>query len=341
MAKKIAIIRGDGTGPELIDSALQVLEATEVKVDLTFCDAGYEWWEMNGGDTLIPPDSWKILEQSDACLKGPTITPTVPGTPRSVAVSIRQKFELFANVRPIKTMSDRGNGKAVDFLCVREGTEGMYSGIGYSIDNNTAISVRMTTRRACERVSELAFRLAKERSWKSVVAIHKANILRETDSLFLEVVKGVSQRYPGIELKEYFVDNIAQQLVKNPERFNHNVLLSTNLFMDIISEEASGLVGSIGNIYSANFGDQYAMFEPAHGSSPKYKGMNKVNPTATILSVAWMLNHLGETTSGNVIFRATEAIIRAGKDVTYDLGGSVGTREMATAISRQIKTILN
>ena len=217
----------------------------------------------------------------------------------------------------------------------------MYSGIGYSIDNNTAISVRMTTRRACERVSELAFRLAKERSWKSVVAIHKANILRETDSLFLEVVKGVSQRYPGIELKEYFVDNIAQQLVKNPERFNHNVLLSTNLFMDIISEEASGLVGSIGNIYSANFGDQYAMFEPAHGSSPKYKGMNKVNPTATILSVAWMLNHLGETTSGNVIFRATEAIIRAGKDVTYDLGGSVGTREMATAISRQIKTILN
>ena len=332
MTKKAIIINGDGTGPELISCTMKILEAVNpTGIEFIQCEAGFESWEKNKGPSLIPQHTFELLENSDACLKGPTVTPTVPGAPRSVAVTLRQKFDLYANVRPIKSLSV-DESKSIEMLCIREGTEGMYSGLGFQIDKDTAITIRKITRSSCTRIAKFAFESAKNRNWKTVVPIHKANILRETDDIFLDEVNKISKLYPDIEIEDYFIDNMAQQLYKNPERFHNKVLLSTNLFMDIISEEASALIGSIGNVYSANIGDNYAMFEPAHGSSPKYKGKDKINPTATILSAAWMLQYLGDIKSRNEIFEATERVISEGKSVTYDLGGNSKTSEMTSEI---------
>ena len=337
MAKKVALLRGDGTGPELVDAMLTVLKASGTDVELVQCDAGLEWWQQHGDDSFIPDETWRLLEQSDACFKGPITTLPTPGTPKSVAVSIRQRFNLYANVRPIKTLSNTGGPLGdVDFLCVREATEGLYSMIEHRLACDVAIAVRKITRGACEKVARYAFEAAKSRGWVKIVAVNKANILKETDGLFLEAVRHVAKSYPDIEVEEIFIDNLAQQLVKNPQRFNHNVLLSTNLFMDIISEEASGLIGSIGCVYSANFGDDYAMFEPAHGSSPKYKGLDRVNPTATILSGAWMLEYLGDKERAAAIFKATEEVVEEGRHVTYDLKGEAKTSEMAKAIAERV-----
>lgn len=342
MAKKIALIRGDGAGPELVDAMITVFKAVGSKAEITTCDAGLEWWEENGGDTFIPPETWKILKSSDACYKGPTTTLPTPNTPKSVAVSIRQYFELYANVRPIKTFPNQvGPLGEVDYICVREGTEGMYTGLEHRLSDDVAISIRKITRKSCTRIAKYAFDMARDKGWKKVIAIHKGNILKETDGLFLQIVNEVAKNYPGIELEEYFVDNFSQQLVKNPQRFTHNIVMSTNLFMDILSEESSGLVGSIGCIYSANIGEKYAMFEPAHGSAPKYKGMNKVNPTATILSGAWMLEYIGEKNLADAIFKATNDIIAEGVHVTYDLKGNATTSGMAEAIAEKAKTYLS
>jgi isocitrate dehydrogenase len=185
-----------------------------------------------------------------------------------------------------------------------------------------------------------AFELAKERDYRKLVAVTKRNILKETDGIFWNSVEKISRQFPGIEVEEYYVDNMTQQLVKNPERFNQNILLSTNLFMDIVSECASGHVGSIGNVYSGNFGESYAMFEPAHGSAPKYSGMDKVNPVASILSGAWMVKYLGETDIASAIFEATEKIIADGKFVTYDLGGESSLSRMSSEISQKSSNLL-
>ncbi|MBM3897276.1 MAG: isocitrate/isopropylmalate dehydrogenase family protein [Thaumarchaeota archaeon] len=341
MGKKAALIRGDGTGPELVDAMFTVLKAAGSKVKFVQCDAGLDWWEKHKGDSLVPEETWDVLKETDACFKGPTTTPTIPGAPRSVAVNIRQRFDLYANVRPIKTFpGTEGPLGKVDFLCVREATEGMYSGLDYKVSDDAAITIRKITRKSCERIAGYAFKAAQQRRWKKVIAISKANILRETDNMFLESVRRVAKEFPGITAEEYFVDNMAQQLLKNPRRFNQNVLLSTNLFMDIISEEASALIGSIGCVYSANIGDEYAMFEPAHGSSPKYKGMDKVNPAATILSGAWLLDYLGEKKESRAIFEATEWVFAEGKHLTYDLGGRASTSQMAKHIAKEVEKIL-
>jgi isocitrate dehydrogenase len=185
-------------------------------------------------------------------------------------------------------------------------------------------------------VARYAFEEAARRDWKSVVAIHKSNILKQTDGTFIEEVRKVGENYPGIEMEEYHIDNIAQQLIKNPQLFNQKILLSTNLFMDILSEECSALVGSIGLIYSANIGDSYAMFEPAHGSAPKYAGQDKVNPVATVLAGAWLLDYLDEKENSKAIFDATENVIAEGKYLTYDLGGSARQSEMVDAIIKKL-----
>jgi isocitrate dehydrogenase (NAD+) len=339
--KRVALIRGDGTGPELVEAMLTVFDAFHPNIEFIQCDAGLEWWEHHGGPSLIPEETWKILESTDACFKGPTTTPWTPNSPRSVAVSIRQKFDLFANVRPVKTFPGHvGPLGEVDFVCVREATEGMYSGLEYRLSDDTAIGIRKITRKASERIAQYAFKLAEERKWKTVVAVNKGNILKESDGLFMECVRQISKIHGSISLLEYFIDNFAQQLVKNPQVFNQSVIMSTNLFMDILSEEASALIGSIGAVYSANIGEKYAMFEPAHGSAPKYKGMDKVNPTATILSGAWMLDWVGEKEIANAIFSATNEVIAEGKVVTYDLGGSAKTSEMARAIADRGRKLL-
>jgi isocitrate dehydrogenase len=221
----------------------------------------------------------------------------------------------------------------VDFVCVREGTEGLYSGLEHRLTADVAIAFRKITRDSSERVAKMAFEIATSKGWNRVIAITKRNILRETDGVFIESVNRVHQSFAAVSVEEYYIDNFAQQLIKNPERFNQHVVVGTNLFMDIISEEASGLIGSVGCVYSGNFGDNYAMFEPAHGSSPKYAGQDKVNPTATILAFAWMLEYLGDLARSEAIFRAVDKVIADGKVVTYDLGGKARTSEMAKAIA--------
>jgi isocitrate dehydrogenase (NAD+) len=341
MSKKVALIKGDGTGPELVEAMLTVLKSTGTTADFIQCDAGLEWWEKHGGPSLIPEETYHILDQSDACFKGPTTTPWTPGSPRSVAVSIRQKYNLYANVRPIKTFQGHVSPLGeVDFVCVREATEGMYSGLEHRLSEDTAIGIRKITRGASERIAEYAFKEVEKRNWRNLMVVNKANILKETDGLFMEAVHTVAKKYSDIELKESFIDNFAQQLIKNPQNFNKHVILSTNLFMDILSEEASALIGSIGAVYSANIGESFAMFEPAHGSSPKYKGQNKVDPTATILSGAWMLEYIGEKEASKAIFDATRNVVEEGRIVTYDLGGTAKTTEMAEEIARRVKKAL-
>lgn len=338
MSKKAAVIKGDGVGPELVNSMLRVVKAAGTDVEFIMCEAGADYWEKHGGDTLIPDDTWEVLKNTDAGFKGPTTTPGGPGSPKSVAVSIRQGLNLYANVRPIKSFPNTQKPLGdVDFVCVREGTEGLYFGKEVQLTDDVFIAIRRITRPACRNIARYAFEEAARRGWNSVVAIHKSNILKLTDGTFLEEVKKMGENYPGIALEEYHIDNVAQQLIKNPQIFNRKILLSTNLFMDIISEECSALVGSIGLIYSANMGDRYAMFEPAHGSAPKYAGQDKVNPVATVLAGAWLLDYLGEHENSKAIFEATEKVISEGKYVTYDLGGSARSSEMVEAIIRKIK----
>ena len=337
MTKNVAVIKGDGVGPELTDLMMKTVKAAGSKVEFIPCEAGAGYWEKHGGNSLIPEETWKALSNTDACFKGPTTTPGGIGSPKSVAVSIRQKFDLYANVRPIKsykgTPAPLGE---VDFVCVREGTEGLYIGEEVQLTDDVVIAIRKITRTGSRRIAKYAFEEAKRHGWKSVVAIHKSNILKKTCGTFLEECEAVKKSYPGIELEELHVDNIAQQLVKNPTIYNQKVLLSTNLFMDIISEECSSLVGSIGLICSANIGDKYAMFEPAHGSAPKYKGMDKVNPIATVLAGAWMLGYLGDNKRSEDIFNAAEKVIAENKHVTYDLGGNAKSSEMVDAIIKHL-----
>jgi isocitrate dehydrogenase (NAD+) len=337
--KSAVIIKGDGTGPELVNKMVHVLEECNSKIKLIPCEAGSEWWTKNGGNSYISEEVWKLLENSNACFKGPTTTIPTSNAPRSVAVSIRQKFNLYANVRPIKTY--KNSAHQLDFICVREATEGLYSGIEFKIGDDAAIAVRKITRKKCEAVVGHGFRLAAEKEFKKIYVITKRNILKETDGIFWNAVQDIQSEFKEIAVEEYYIDNMTQQLVKNPDRFNKSILLSTNLFMDIVSECASGHVGSIGNVYSGNYGDNYAMFEPAHGSAPKYAGQDKVNPVATILSGALMAKYLGESEICDAIFTATEETINEGKCLTYDLGGSSSLSQMANEIANRSKTHLS
>ncbi|MGI0022184.1 MAG: isocitrate/isopropylmalate dehydrogenase family protein [Nitrososphaeraceae archaeon] len=339
MSKSAVVIKGDGTGPELVNAMVHVLEECNSKIKLIPCEAGSEWWTKNGGNSYISEEVWKVLENSDACFKGPTTTIPTSNAPRSVAVSIRQKFNLYANVRPIKTY--KNSAHQLDFICVREATEGLYSGIEFKIGDDAAIAVRKITRKKCEAVVGHGFRLAAEKEFNKIYVITKRNILKETDGIFWNAVQDMQSKFKEIAVEEYYIDNMTQQLVKNPDRFNKSILLSTNLFMDIVSECASGHVGSIGNVYSGNYGDNYAMFEPAHGSAPKYAGQDKVNPVATILSGALMAKYLGESEICNAIFTATEETINEGKCLTYDLGGSSSLSQMANEIASRSKTHLS
>ena len=335
MARKkptAAVIKGDGTGPELVQAMIKVLKECNSKTELITCEAGSEWWEKNRGNSYISPEVWNLLKNSDACFKGPTTTIPTPSAPRSVAVSIRQKFELYANVRPIMTY--KHSPRKLNFLCVREATEGLYAGIEFKTSDESAIAIRKITKKGCDRIALKGFNIARSKGFHKIFAVTKRNILKETDGIFWEAVTNTNREFTEIEVEEYYIDNMTQQIVKNPERFNESVILSTNLFMDIISECASGHVGSIGNVYSGNFGDNFAMFEPAHGSAPKYANQNKVNPVATILSGAWMIDYLGEVDIAKAIFKATEQIINGNKYVTYDLGGKATLSEMTDKIAQ-------
>ena len=335
MVKKAVIIKGDGIGPEVVNSMLSILKECNIQSELIFCDAGSEQWEKNGfkDKSYIPDSTMSLLEETDACFKGPTTTIPKPNAPRSVAVTLRQKFNLYSNIRPIKTFQSLTPDKNLDFVCFREATEGLYSGIEVQVSDDAAIAIRQITRNGCRRFILSALAWASKYNLKKIVAITKRNILKKTDGIFWDEIQNCLKEFSDISLQEIYIDNMAQQLVVNPEQFNGSVLLSTNLFMDIVSELASGIVGSIGLIYSANIGDSYAMFEAAHGSAPSFKGQNKVNPTATILAGAWMAEYLGESHIMDAIFSATEHVINEGKAITFDIGGNATTTQMSDAIS--------
>lgn len=334
-------MKGDGIGPEVVDSMLRVLKECNMQSEIILCEAGSEQWDKNNrkDKSYIPDETMRILEESDACFKGPTTTIPVPESPKSVAVTLRQKFELYANIRPTKTFERLTPDRSLDCVCFREATEGLYTGIETKITNDSAIAIRKITRQGCDRLFASAMNWSEQHNMKKMVAITKRNILKQTDGIFWDSAQKAVQG-TDVELSEIYIDNMAQQMVVAPEQFNGAILISTNLFMDIISELASGLVGSIGLIYSANMGDNFAMFEAAHGSAPQFAGQNKVNPTATVLSGAWMAQYLGETEIRDAIFAATNQVINEGKTVTWDIGGDASTTQMTDAIIRYAKNNL-
>ena len=338
MSKKTAVIKGDGIGPEVVDSMLRVLKECNFQSEIILCQAGSEQWDKNGKKdaSYIPDATTKTLEEADCCFKGPTTTIPVPDAPKSVAVTLRQKFDLYANIRPTKTYDRLTPDRKLDCVCFREATEGLYTGVEAKITDDAAIAIRKITRHGSRRLLDSAADWADKFEMKKMVAVTKRNILKQTDGIFWdEAQKAVKGR--GINLSEIYIDNMAQQLVIATEQFNGSVLVSTNLFMDIISELASALVGSIGLIYSANIGDSYAMFEAAHGSAPQFAGQDKVNPTATVLSGAWMADYMGEKEIRDAIFNATDKVINEGKAVTWDIGGNASTTQMTDAIIAHAK----
>lgn len=332
---RVTLIPGDGIGPEVTEAALRVLEATGVEITFEEMVAGEAAMAQCGSP--LPEELLESIRKNKIALKGPVTTPVGSGF-RSVNVGIRQALDLYANLRPAKSYEGvKSRYSNVDLIVVRENTEGLYSGIERFVDEEETIaeSVNKITRTASERIVRFAFEYALKENRKKVTAVHKANILKTTGGLFLRVAKEVAQDHPHVEFEDRIVDNMAMQLVKNPEIFD--VIVTTNLFGDILSDLCAGLVGGLGLAPSANIGEDIAVFEPVHGSAPKYTGMNKVNPSATILSAVLMLRYLGEIEAANRIETALKEVIKEGEKVTYDLGGSASTMEMAEAIAGIIK----
>ncbi len=335
MPYRVTLIPGDGTGPELVAATRRVLEATGVQFDWDVQDAGADVMDRYG--TPLPNFVLDSIRANRVALKGPITTPIGTGF-RSVNVAIRKVLDLYANLRPARSMPGIPVcHENVDVVVVRENTEDLYAGIEHDvIPDQAAESIRLITRRATERIVRFAFDYARANGRHLVTAVHKANILKLTDGLFLKVAREVASGYPDIAFNDRIVDNMCMQLVQRP--YEYDVLVCPNLFGDIVSDLCSGLVGGLGVAPGANIGQEMAVFEPVHGSAPKYTGQNKVNPTATILSGVLMLRHLGESEAARRVETAVRAVIAAGQSVTYDLKPSrddptaVGTQEMADAI---------
>jgi isocitrate dehydrogenase (NAD+) len=337
MAYRVTLIPGDGTGPELVTATRRVLEATGVQFDWDIQDAGADVMDRFG--TPLPEFVLDSIRANKVALKGPITTPVGTGF-RSVNVAIRKALDLYANLRPAKTMQGIPVcHQNVDLVVVRENTEDLYAGIEHDvIPGQAAESIRLITRTATERIVRFAFDHARSNGRHKVTAVHKANILKATDGLYLQVAREVAQEYPDIEFNDRIVDNMCMQLVQRPGEYD--VLVCPNLFGDILSDLCSGLVGGLGVAPGANIGREIAVFEPVHGSAPKYAGQNKANPTATILSGVLMLRYLGEVEAARRVEEAVATVIAEGKSVTYDLKPTrddptaVGTQEMADAMIR-------
>jgi isocitrate dehydrogenase (NAD+) len=335
MTFHITLIPGDGIGPEVTGAMRRILEATGLQFDWHIQEAGAGVMDKYG--TPLPQAVLDAVRTTKIAIKGPITTPIGSGF-RSVNVAIRKALDLYANLRPARYMPGiRSRYENVDLVVVRENTEGLYAGIEHDvIPGQAAESIRIITRKGSERVVRFAFEYARANGRKKVTAVHKANILKLTDGLFLGVAQEVARDYADIAFDDRIVDNMCMQLVQRPEEYD--VLVCPNLFGDIVSDLCSGLVGGLGMAPGANIGDELAVFEPVHGSAPKYAGQNKVNPTATILSGALMLRHLGQVDAAQRVENAVAAIIAEGRYVTYDLKPSrddptaVGTSEMADAI---------
>ena len=337
MRREATLIRGDGIGPEITQATLQVLEAL---------GAQFDWDEQYGGMTAIekagtplPDATLESVRRTGLALKGPLTTP-LGGGYRSVTVALRQEFELYANVRPVKSIVPGGKFPDVDLVVIRENVEGLYVGIDRTFkvgDDPKALAQTMSvmTRDGCRRIVRYAFEYARKHGRRKVTVVHKANILKATSGLFLETARQVAEGYEGrIAVDEKIVDNAAMQLVINPAQFD--VLVTTNLFGDILSDEASGLVGGLGLAPGANVGETAALFEPVHGSAPDIAGQGIANPAAQLLAAAMMLDHVEELDAAARLRCALEMAIVKDNVRTRDLGGSASTAEFARAVARRL-----
>ncbi|MFQ2909366.1 isocitrate dehydrogenase [Aeromonas allosaccharophila] len=328
--RKITVIPGDGIGPSIIESAIQILTHAGCDFEYEYADAGLVALEKHG--ELLPQATLDLIEKNKVSLKGPLTTP-VGGGFTSINVSLRKKFNLYANVRPVISFKGtKSRYDNIDIITVRENTEGMYSGAGQkrSDDNKSAEAMSIITREGAERIVKFAFELARQEGRKKVTIIHKANILKSTSGLFLEVAREIANHYPDIQSEEMIVDAACMNLVMYPERFD--VMVTTNLFGDILSDLCAGLVGGLGMAPGANIGDGAAIFEAVHGSAPDIAGKNIANPTSVILASIQMLEYLGMQDKAERIREAVRATIESGDRVTRDLGGSASTSEFTQAI---------
>ena len=328
--RKITVIPGDGIGPSIIESAIQILTHAGCDFDYEYADAGLVALEKHG--ELLPQATLDLIEKNKVSLKGPLTTP-VGGGFTSINVSLRKKFNLYANVRPVLSFKGtKSRYDNIDIITVRENTEGMYSGAGQkrSDDNQSAEAMSIITREGAERIVTFAFELARQEGRKKVTIIHKANILKSTSGLFLVVARQVAARYPDIQNEEMIVDAACMNLVMYPERFD--VMVTTNLFGDILSDLCAGLVGGLGMAPGANIGEGAAIFEAVHGSAPDIAGKNIANPTSVILASIQMLEYLGMQDKAERIREAVRATIESGDRVTRDLGGTASTSEFTQAI---------
>jgi len=329
---KVTLIPGDGTGPELTASVREIFQAAGAPVSWEIKEAGLKAYEQCG--SLLPEEVLESIRRNKVALKGPITTPVGTGF-RSVNVALRKELDLYANLRPARSYKGiPSRYENIDLVVVRENTEDLYAGVEHMVGEDAAESIKIITRKGSERIVRFAFEYARKYKRKKVTAVHKANIMKCTDGLFLSVAQEISRQYPDIEFEDRIVDNMCMQLVVKPELYD--VLVMPNLYGDIVSDLCAGLVGGLGVAPGANVGEGLAIFEPVHGSAPKYAGQNKVNPTATILSAIMMLRYLGEEEIAEKIHSALEAVIAEGVNVTYDLGGKATTSQMTQAIIEKL-----
>lgn len=350
---KVTLIPGDGIGPEVTGSMEEVVNATGVKIDFEVVEAGEKVMEKEG--TPLPEYVLESVRKNKTAIKGPITTPVGSGF-RSVNVALRHALELYACLRPAKSFKGvESRYEDIDLVIVRENTEDLYAGIefgkgspearemiekicelsGKRIRDDSAISIKPISVYCSERIFCFAYEYALKNKRKKVTAVHKANIMKATDGLFLETGRRVARDYPGIESDDCIVDNMCMQLVKKPGKYD--VLVAPNLYGDIISDLCAGLMGGLGVAPGANIGDDYAVFEPVHGSAPRYAGEDKVNPTATIMSGALMLRHLGEKEAAQSIEKALSEAFMEGKTLTYDLGGKAKTSEFTKYVISKMR----
>jgi isocitrate dehydrogenase (NAD+) len=334
MAQTVTLIPGDGIGPELAEATRRVLDASGVKLDWEVVDAGEAVLAREG--TPLPQSVLDSIIRNRVAIKGPITTPVGQGF-RSVNVALRQTLGLYACLRPVRSIPGlKTRYDDVDLVIVRENTEDLYAGIEHMVGPDAAESIKIITRAASERIARFAFEYAVANGRRKVTAVHKANIMKFSDGLFLESCRTIAAQYEGkIAFEDRIVDNMCMQLVQKPNLYD--VLVLPNLYGDIVSDLCAGLVGGLGVAPGANIGTEAAVFEAVHGSAPKYAGQNKANPTALMLSGVLLLRHIGEQAAAERVEAAIRAVIAEGRAVTYDLGGSAGTSDFADAIVARLE----
>ena len=325
---KAVLIPGDGIGREIAESVRAVSAALNTGIEWQECEAGAEYAEVSG--ELIAPGTLDAIEACGWALKGPTATPIGKGF-RSINVQLRQRFATYANLRPVHTLPGVPTRfENVDLVIVRENTEDLYKGIEYMLTDDIANGVKLITRPACEKICRFAFDYARKNGRKKVTAVHKANIMKLTDGLFLRTFREVAEDYPDIEANDCIIDALCMKLVQRPEQFD--MLVAPNLYGDIISDLCAGLVGGLGFAPSANIGDKTRIYEAVHGSAPDIAGQDKANPSAILMAFAMMLNDLGMTDKADKLNSAIQAQVAEGKVITADIGGTAGTKEFTQAV---------